>query len=584
MKPKQTYLRDVLKVYGKALLQYPWMNFFVMMFFVTAKFTTNLGIPMVLGGVIDTMSTQPDAGIADFKIFFWIFLGLVIVNNAFNLIALSLMGRLQTNVLKELMDNAFLKLQKKSYGFFSGVFTGSLVAQLKRYTRGFETLHDNFIFTYWNACMQMLAIFLLMGTQYPMLSLTFFVFIGLFVLLSYKLAVYKSSYDKVAAKTDSAVTAVISDTITNILAVKSFGKRNTEIARMSDATEAERVAERKAWLVEDVNKRIIGVFAGFSHILFWFLLIRYWMAGTMSMGNVVMIQGWLMGLMGLLWDIGRTMQNTSKSLAYGSEMLETFENGEEIFEPENPLPCTMNAGAIDFDAVSFAYESHGTRVFSDFTLHIKPGEKIGLVGKSGAGKSTITKLLLRFVDPSTGSVTIDGQNTQHVALDALRQHMTYVPQEPVLFHRTLKENIKYGAPDATDAEIVAAAKMAHADEFIETLPNGYETMVGERGIKLSGGQRQRIAIARAMLKKAPILILDEATSSLDSVSEKYIQESLHTLMQERTTIVVAHRLSTLMEMDRIIVLENGIIIEQGTHAELVAKKGAYDELWQHQSS
>ncbi len=222
-------------------------------------------------------------------------------------------------------------------------------------------------------------------------------------------------------------------------------------------------------------------------------------------------------------------------------------------------------------------------MFKNLNVTIKPGERVGLAGRSGGGKTTLTKLLLRFADVTKGRITIDGQDIAMVTQESLRQNIAYVPQEPYLFHRSLRENVAYGQSNATDKQIIEACKKAHALEFIEKLPNGLNTTVGERGVKLSGGQRQRIAIARAILKDAPILLLDEATSALDSESEHLIQQSLTELMKGRTAIVIAHRLSTIQKMDRIIVLDNGVITEEGPHAELITNKGTYAQLWAHQS-
>jgi ATP-binding cassette subfamily B protein len=222
-------------------------------------------------------------------------------------------------------------------------------------------------------------------------------------------------------------------------------------------------------------------------------------------------------------------------------------------------------------------------LFEKLSLRIQSGEHIGLVGKSGGGKTTITKLLLRFLDIQNGSIKIDGQDIAQVTQESLRRKIAYVPQEPLLFHRSLAENISYGKPGADQKEIEKVARMAHAHEFIKDLAHGYDTLVGERGVKLSGGQRQRIAIARAMLKDAPILVLDEATSALDSESEVLIQDALWKLMEGRTAIVIAHRLSTIQKMDRIIVMDDGKIVEEGTHKELTAQKGVYASLWDHQT-
>jgi ATP-binding cassette subfamily B protein len=272
-----------------------------------------------------------------------------------------------------------------------------------------------------------------------------------------------------------------------------------------------------------------------------------------------------------------------QALSDAAEMTEILGVELEVKDPKNPKRMHVTKGEITFTNVNFTHDGSRESLFSNFTLLVAPGEKIGLVGHSGSGKTSLTKLLLRFVDIEGGTIAIDGQNIAQVAQADLRSHIAYVPQEPLLFHRTLSQNIAYGKPDATAGEIEAAAKMAHAHEFITTLPKGYQTMVGERGVKLSGGQRQRIAIARAILKNAPIIVLDEATSALDSESEKLIQDALKKLMHGRTTIVIAHRLSTIQNMDRIVVLEDGTIAQQGTHAELLKQGGTYADLWKHQS-
>jgi ATP-binding cassette subfamily B protein len=249
--------------------------------------------------------------------------------------------------------------------------------------------------------------------------------------------------------------------------------------------------------------------------------------------------------------------------------------------PRPVKPVTMSAP--NGSSVTFTHDENDAALFENFSVDIKAGERIGLVGRSGSGKTTLTRLLLRFSDVDSGSITIDGQSITDISQIDLRSHIAYVQQEPMLFHRSLRANIAYGKPDASDEQILDAAKSANALEFIGKLPKGLDTIVGERGVKLSGGQRQRVAIARAILKDAPILVLDEATSALDSESEKLIQDALVTLMNGRTSIVIAHRLSTISKLDRIIVLDQGKIIEQGSHSELLAAEGRYARLWSHQS-
>jgi ATP-binding cassette subfamily B protein len=286
--------------------------------------------------------------------------------------------------------------------------------------------------------------------------------------------------------------------------------------------------------------------------------------------------------MGSLGGFGRVIRNIERSLADAHEMTEILLTPKFVIDKPNASEFVPDNGAIAFSNVSFSYDSRAN-LFDGLNLTIKPGEKIGLVGPSGGGKTTITKLILRLSDISSGQIIVDTQNIAEVQQDTLREHIAFVPQEPILFHRTLADNIRYGNENATDEELLRAAKLAHADEFISALPLKYETLVGERGVKLSGGQRQRVAIARAMLRKARILVLDEATSALDSESEALIQDALWKLMKGRTAIVIAHRLSTIQKMDRIVVLDKGQIVEQGTHAELVKYKGMYAKLWAHQS-
>lgn len=325
---------------------------------------------------------------------------------------------------------------------------------------------------------------------------------------------------------------------------------------------------------------ILFVFLEFGTMYF---VGHLWSEGRISVGTIVLVQMYIFGTFDAVWGFGRALMDIEKSLSDAKEMVEIFEQEPSVKDPTDPEVCHITRGNIEFRDVSFVYEKGNQKVFEDFSLQILPGEKVGLVGHSGAGKTTITKILLRFADISHGAVLIDGQDIRSIRQDDLRRNISYVPQEPLLFHRTLKENIAYGKPDVSDGEIIAVAKKACAHEFIKKLPKGYDTLVGERGIKLSGGERQRVVIARAMLKDAPILILDEATSSLDSISEKHIQEALGELMKGRTTIVIAHRLSTIQKMDRILVVENGHIVEEGTHQELVLSDSVYGAFWKQQA-
>jgi ABC-type multidrug transport system fused ATPase/permease subunit len=294
------------------------------------------------------------------------------------------------------------------------------------------------------------------------------------------------------------------------------------------------------------------------------------------------LQTYLIFLFNQVWDFGRLIRTIYEQLANAKEMVQIMDRQIEIQDMPKAKKLKVSNGAIDFEDVAFSYVSERD-VLRHFSLSIKPGEKVALVGSSGAGKSTVTKLLLRFFDLTDGRISVDGQDIAKVTQDSLRINMALVPQDPLLFHRTLKENIRYGDPKATDEDVIAAAKQAHCHEFITALPEGYESLVGERGVKLSGGERQRVAVARAILMNAPILILDEATSSLDSESEALIQDALKKLMKGKTVIAIAHRLSTIMQMDRIIVMQDGRVVDEGKHEDLLTRDGLYKSLWSIQA-
>ena len=286
-------------------------------------------------------------------------------------------------------------------------------------------------------------------------------------------------------------------------------------------------------------------------------------------------------LVGATWMFGMGVIMTADEIGYIDDAIRMITPAHGIQDNQDAKPLNVTAGEIAFKNVHFSYS--GEKIFEDMDFVIKPNQKIGLLGPSGAGKSTLVSLLLRLFDIQDGEITIDGQNIKSVSQESLRSKIAVIPQDTSLFHRSLADNIRYGCLNATDEDVIAAAKQAYAHEFIEQLPDGYNTMVGERGIKLSGGQRQRIAIARAILKNAPILLLDEATSALDSESEMHIQQSLENLMENKTVIAIAHRLSTISRLDRLIVMNNGEIVEDGTHDSLLKAKRHYAKLWNMQS-
>lgn len=507
---------------------------------------------------------------------------LVILSNACSRGADFFITYAQSHTIRDLENFATQALLKHSYAFFTGNFTGGLVTRVRRFSRSFETLHDQLVYVFWFAGTQLIGILVVLAFTMPPLAVFFALWCIAYILVSYVFERYHLPYDLKLAASDSATTGQLSDIITNILNIKMFAARKREMERFHGYTDELCRSRQISWNIYNGFHAFQGLAMAILEVVGMFMAVRLWMAGTISAGTVVLAQFYFLLVIGQTWSIGRGLRDTFRALADAEEMVAILRKPLEVSDPPSPEPSRIRHGRILLDHLSFHYEK-GIDVFTDFTLSIPAGQKVGVVGHSGSGKSTLFKLLLHFLNVSQGSITIDGQDIRAITQDDLRRAISYVPQEPILFHRSLLENIAYAKPDATKDEVIAAAKRAHAHDFIERLPQGYDTFVGERGIKLSGGERQRVAIARVILKNAPILLLDEATSSLDSLSEKYIQEQLLALMEERTTLAIAHRISTLTHMDRIIVLGGGSILEDGSHASLLAKGGLYAELWRHQS-
>jgi ATP-binding cassette subfamily B protein len=380
------------------------------------------------------------------------------------------------------------------------------------------------------------------------------------------------------------VTAGVVDSITANAVVKAFSSEHREIERHALQVDEWSRRQWKTWKIGTVMTwmqfMLITMIEGSLLLLSAYL----WYVGEFTAGDFIVVTAYVGRLWGYMFDIGNNVRTYLRAAAHAEEMIELLGTPQDVADAPDAKAIIVSKGEVVLDRVTFAYEQQPNPVFKDFSCVIRPGEKIALVGHSGGGKSTFVKLLLRLYDLTGGRILIDNQDIAQVTQESLRSSISLVPQDPILFHRSIAENIRYARSSATDAEVERAAKLAHAHEFIERLPRRYDTLVGERGVKLSGGERQRVAIARAILADRPILVLDEATSSLDSISESYIQEALAFLMEGRTTIVIAHRLSTIKRVDRILVVEHGSVIEEGTHDELLKRDGGtYRQLYEMQA-
>jgi ATP-binding cassette subfamily B protein len=389
-------------------------------------------------------------------------------------------------------------------------------------------------------------------------------------------------YSHLHSETRSQLNGRIVDSLTNYFAVKIFGNKKYELQYIDSLQQIEQKQNTQQILYIERVRLVLGILTllgpglSLNGYAYW-----CWSHHLITVGDIVLIFNTSWNIIMMLWWSSIELPNFFKQVGICRQALSLLREPLSLINTPNAQPLKVPHGKIQFQKVHFQY-GHTTPLFFDKSVTIQAGQKVGLVGYSGSGKTTFANLILRLFDIQSGHILIDGQNIADVSQESLRQSITLIPQDPSLFHRSLMENIRYGRADASDKEVIEAAKRAHAHEFIMALPEGYDAPVGERGVKLSGGQRQRIAIARAILKNAPILILDEATSALDSFTESQIQESLALLMKGKTTLVIAHRLSTLLNMDRILVFDRGKIIEDGTHASLMVKKGLYQSLWEAQ--
>lgn len=580
-------VRRALNDYWQQYKAYPLQSLFgfsmpalgsILVFFVP---------PLIIAKLVDIFVEQGGIPQGLMIKYVSLFGALWILGEVFWRVGMHLIIKLETNGINNLAKVAFNKLVERDYDFYTNNFVGSLTKKALAYSKSFEAFTDVMVFNVVNNIFPIIFVVIVLWQYSPVIPIVLISCIILVILIGIPIIRRRAKLVDERHTASSSLVGRLSDSITNILAVKSFAKEKQESKiygdHVDDFTDKFKKAADYQNLILDTTLSPLYVL---TNVVGLVLAIFFTQKLGLHAGAIIVVFSYYSRVSGIFWEINRVYKNIESSMSEAAEFTRMFLEPPLIHDALGAVDLKISETAVSFNRVSFKYEdekTEGKSFLNDFNLNIKSHQKVGLVGPSGGGKTTITKLLLRFIDLQEGNITIDGQDISKITQSSLREAIAYVPQEPLLFHRSLFENIAYGDETATEEDVIRAAKIAHADEFINQLPLGYKTLVGERGIKLSGGQRQRVAIARALLKNSPILILDEATSSLDSESEKYIQEGLLELMKGKTALVIAHRLSTIKHLDRIIVLDNGKIVEDGTHDELVSKKGLYAKLWSHQS-
>lgn len=489
------------------------------------------------------------------------------------------MPKLESNIRMSMFDY----VQRHSHSYFSNNFAGTLANKISDMPQAVNRFLTLVLFLFAPVVLAMAISIVLFYRLNPYFALILTLWLAVHIAISLAFSGKCSDYSDVHAEARSTLSGKIVDSLTNSSNVRLFARHRFEYQYLAQFQKDE---QRKHWdSLWYIEKMKFGMglvcFLGAGVAMNWYML-RSWQQGHITTGEVVFIFNTTWNMTMMAWLAGLELPSLYKEIGVCKQALSVIRDEHDIQDMPDAKPLVVKKGEVIFENVTFHYRPEHN-IFQDKNLIIHAGEKVGLVGFSGSGKSTFVHLILRYFDVEKGRILIDGQDIALVTQDSLREQIAFIPQDASLFHRSLMDNIRYGQLNSTDDDVIAVSKHAYCDEFIEKMPDGFDALVGERGVKLSGGQRQRIAIARAMLKNAPILILDEATSALDSITESYIQEALQELMQGRTTIVIAHRLSTLSGMDRLLVFHDGQIIEEGTHDELLEAGGHYANLWAMQA-
>ncbi|MEU6427146.1 ABC transporter ATP-binding protein [Microbispora sp. NPDC046973] len=537
--------------------------------------------PLAVAGLVGHLAGGGDGTVGALLPYVLGFGALLLTGEALWRVGLHFLNRTDARGIERLGVVGMDELLAKDTAFFHDNFAGSLTKRVIGFSSRFEEFADTLTFSIMAKVMPLAFASVVLWRYHPLLVL---VLVGLIIVTGLLVAPLIRRRQALVDEREAArvlVSGHVADVLTNMETVRAFAAEDREAAEYRARIAEQRRLSLRSW--DYGNLRVDTVVAPLSVLTSAVgLLLAVALRGGLGVEAIVVTFTYYSNTINIMFEFNQIYRRIESVLTEAAQFTELLLAPPTVVDPADPQPLRPADASVRFERVTFGYAG-GRPLFDGLDLDIPSGAKIGLVGQSGGGKSTLTRLLLRLMDVDGGRILIGGQDIARLRQADLRSLIAYVPQEPAMFHRSVRDNLAFARPGATDAEILRAARAAHVTEFVEALPDGFDTLVGERGVKLSGGQRQRIALARAILRDAPILLLDEATSALDSESEILVQEALWQLMQDRTALVVAHRLSTVVRMDRLVVLNRGHIVEQGTHSELLQAEGPYARLWHHQS-